>query len=446
MSENQVTLQTKTLKDVFEMALHIPDYQRPYRWRAKVHVAQLLKDIEREQKNNKKEYLVGSLILHQEKDKTILNIVDGQQRLVTFTILLHSLNEKVNDKEQISLPLLCEKFPHADSKENIRNNQKYINNYLAHFDDIKKNAVKNFALNNCLFNVITVFDISEAFQLFDSQNSRGKELYAADLLKTFHLRNMEECSEEEKLLCVKRWEKAMNDKKLNPLIAENLFRIRSWIKGGNYYDFDKSKIDHFKGIGITEMLKTGKSYPYMFTLIHASLCNRFQIDEPIVNGKRFFDYIDFYLNLLDKTNFYPEMNFEKNKNTFVTGRLIDQRIESFYKNVLLYYKDKFGEDENYFRFALEIFRMSFVHILVHRSLQAGGILKHLVNNDVKIFQMLKSWYEPDIISVKNKIKIPDEKKYKSRWNIKVTVDNIETEDWNRFIEEKIKKGVTNGNK
>ena len=38
--------------------------------------------------------------------------------------------------------------------------------------------------------VIQVDKVSEAFQLFDSQNNRGKALYPHDLLKAYHLREM----------------------------------------------------------------------------------------------------------------------------------------------------------------------------------------------------------------------------------------------------------------
>jgi hypothetical protein len=38
--------------------------------------------------------------------------------------------------------------------------------------------------------IINVDKVEEAFQLFDSQNTRGKELDPHDLLKAYHLREM----------------------------------------------------------------------------------------------------------------------------------------------------------------------------------------------------------------------------------------------------------------
>ena len=61
--------------------------------------------------------------------------------------------------------------------------------FSLHGDDEKKRFVD--ALKDIIeVIVITVDKESEAFQLFDSQNSRGKALYPHDLLKAYHLREM----------------------------------------------------------------------------------------------------------------------------------------------------------------------------------------------------------------------------------------------------------------
>ena len=44
--------------------------------------------------------------------------------------------------------------------------------------------------------VLTVTELTEAFQLFDSQNTRGKALYPHDLLKAYHLREISDMDEE----------------------------------------------------------------------------------------------------------------------------------------------------------------------------------------------------------------------------------------------------------
>ena len=44
--------------------------------------------------------------------------------------------------------------------------------------------------------------------MFESQNGRGKELEAYNLLKAYHIRAMSYSSQEDKILCDKRWEDA----------------------------------------------------------------------------------------------------------------------------------------------------------------------------------------------------------------------------------------------
>ena len=71
--------------------LTIPKYQRPYKWTAK-NTNQLLDDIEDAMNANKEVYRVGTLILHLDEDGKY-NIVDGQQRTITFSLLLDCLGQ-----------------------------------------------------------------------------------------------------------------------------------------------------------------------------------------------------------------------------------------------------------------------------------------------------------------------------------------------------------------
>ena len=63
-----------------------------------------------------------------------------------------------------------------------------------------------FLLNQCSLVKIVTDDQSEAFQFFDSQNSRGKELAPHDLLKAYHLREMGREDERTKIEVIKQWE------------------------------------------------------------------------------------------------------------------------------------------------------------------------------------------------------------------------------------------------
>ena len=76
--------------------LHIPEYQRPYKWTVK-NANLLLSDIMEAMNENRLVYRVGTLILHKNKD--FYDIVDGQQRVITFLLLFHALLKNPNLQE-----------------------------------------------------------------------------------------------------------------------------------------------------------------------------------------------------------------------------------------------------------------------------------------------------------------------------------------------------------
>lgn len=82
----QDELKITKLKDLFTINLTLPSYQRPYSWSVK-STNTLFIDTYEAFKNGINEYRLGSIILHKENPKKY-NIVDGQQRLTTLSILL----------------------------------------------------------------------------------------------------------------------------------------------------------------------------------------------------------------------------------------------------------------------------------------------------------------------------------------------------------------------
>lgn len=190
-----------SLKDI---KLVIPNYQRPYKWTAK-NAVQLLDDIIEAKNENKEVYRVGTLILQHDKDSNVYNIVDGQQRVTTFALLLKAL------LEEKSLDFLNQQVTdNPYTRENVANNYRaFVRRRDAMTDaHTKDNAPKaegtnveekirndrnvkdlrDFIEMQCELIVVITSDISEAFQFFDSQNARGKKLYPHDLLKAYHLR------------------------------------------------------------------------------------------------------------------------------------------------------------------------------------------------------------------------------------------------------------------
>ncbi|WP_198341526.1 DUF262 domain-containing protein [Neisseria flavescens] len=83
------------IDDIFKLNLSIPNYQRPYKWTIK-NVQQLIDDLLQNFREGKKIYRIGTIVLNKNKDKDCSEIVDGQQRLITLSLLLHKLGKDVS--------------------------------------------------------------------------------------------------------------------------------------------------------------------------------------------------------------------------------------------------------------------------------------------------------------------------------------------------------------
>lgn len=84
-------------------------------------------------------------------------------------------------------------FSNRYTLHNVIENIHTIENRKADFDQ----QLFDFLLRKCEFVVVRLNSISEAFQFFDSQNARGKDLAAHDLLKAYHLREISVLSQED---------------------------------------------------------------------------------------------------------------------------------------------------------------------------------------------------------------------------------------------------------
>ena len=151
-----------SVKNMLKQTLDIPEYQRPYKWQAK-HANQLLDDIIRHK--NKSSYRLGTVVLH--KDETSLsesplnsplNIVDGQQRLLTLTLLCHFLNTKTLFQPS----LLKLKFDSTITRENLQHNAAVLQSRLKQLSETDREELVSFLLNKCQLISVTLDDLSEA--------------------------------------------------------------------------------------------------------------------------------------------------------------------------------------------------------------------------------------------------------------------------------------------
>lgn len=307
-------------KTIENVNLVVPDYQRPYKWTAR-NAIQLLDDIIEARNNNKEVYRVGSLILHKDVDTSgnvIYNIVDGQQRTITFCLLLHALYELERQSPLPEIPLLNQKvFDNYYSRHNIPNNLNAFRRRI--FKNVDREEQGDFARNmerlrkfiedQCELIVVITDDISEAFQFFDSQNARGKSLYPHDLLKAYHLREMADVDEAKIEQIVKEWEK-IPQRDLADFFGEYLYRVKEWINGNWAYKLNEHNIYKFKGITRSARTPYAQFYKSAFSyaqLINSSAMpfvtgtrevNAFQLNTPIIAGQPFFAYTRHYYNIL----------------------------------------------------------------------------------------------------------------------------------------------------
>ena len=273
-----------SVEELLKLDLVIPSYQRPYKWTEK-NIRELILDIQKGIEDAKKypnfKYRVGTVILYQENDTKPYEIVDGQQRILSFLLLKLCLNP------DFTCSLLSATFSDKVTLGNLHSNSDRIREWCSSVDDGVKEAFDK-ALSEVLEVVIlTVGELSEAFQLFDSQNTRGRELYPHDLLKAYHLREIHDKYDMQR--AVLKWE-SKNPKSIRELFDSYLFPLWNWSKRRKSGRFTAAEIDLYKGIeessGYTYAHRANKAMPY------------FLLSEPLISGRDFFEMVDHYMQML----------------------------------------------------------------------------------------------------------------------------------------------------
>jgi uncharacterized protein with ParB-like and HNH nuclease domain len=99
-----------SIEETFRQCFYIvPDYQREYVWTEK-EIQQLLDDIDEElDLSQRREYFIGTVLVAPTSEKNHYEVIDGQQRLTTFFLLLCALRLRFQGEPQYPLftGLLC---------------------------------------------------------------------------------------------------------------------------------------------------------------------------------------------------------------------------------------------------------------------------------------------------------------------------------------------------
>lgn len=315
--------------DLVSENLRIPAYQRPYTWSIK-NVRQLVSDLQHFRPAG--HYRLGTVILHEPTDSNhtdpqdeqdVLDIVDGQQRYLTFGLIILALSTRSAELDQALSGPLLERMENitiprrrdGKSEVNLRTNYAHLRQMVQSWPADELQDFTEFFLKECSLVVMKVRDLDAAFQLFDSQNTRGKALYPTDLLKAHHLREFSQssASREEILETVRRWD-ALQPEEIEHLFGAVLFPIKRWSANEPVPEtgFTAAHVDLFKGIsqGNTQyrwshMALMAKATVDQYRATNATLRQYgvieefefpFQIQQPVIDGEMFFRMVDHYIS------------------------------------------------------------------------------------------------------------------------------------------------------
>lgn len=222
-----------SIEEAFRECFYIvPDYQREYVWTDK-EVQQLLEDIgEQIDAGTTREYFIGTVLVSPTDQKNHYEVIDGQQRLTTFFLLLCALKHLFQGEPQrqtvsglistsytdsdgeartslklepryenagevitklveldanpqaVRTGIQSSGIPSFGSLENLVNAYSTLYRYLKdNYDDAPKlKKYWGYLANNVVFIQIST-DVSSALKIFETINERGVGLNPMDLLK-----------------------------------------------------------------------------------------------------------------------------------------------------------------------------------------------------------------------------------------------------------------------
>ncbi|KFI50223.1 GmrSD restriction endonuclease domain-containing protein [Bifidobacterium biavatii] len=207
-----------------DFRFEIPSFQRAYIWKAS-NVLQLVSDLHEACKTPDTPYFLGSLILVR-AGGTKFEVIDGQQRLVSLSIVIAALRDLEKDPEWMRLldALIVEPgdklrgirneprltlrerdaaffreyvqegnlealFDLTDedlsstAQRNIMVNTKAAYDALERFSDDERHTFASYLVNGVTLVIVTTDDLDGAHRIFDVMNMRGLPLTPSDVFK-----------------------------------------------------------------------------------------------------------------------------------------------------------------------------------------------------------------------------------------------------------------------
>jgi len=237
-----------------DYVFRIPDYQRPYAWTTE-QARDLLDDLTSfmEAAPGKVEdmppYFLGSIVLIKSDTSPNADVVDGQQRLTTLTLLLSAIRASVQtngasditqllyekgsqilgtqDRFRLTLRSRDQEFfqryvqkeggfvqlvelseHSSDSRRNLRANAILFKERLSGMSEAERLNLAQFIVTRCFLVAVATPDLDSAYRIFAVLNSRGLDLSPTDILKAEIIGKIEPAQRE---IYNKKWEDMEED-------------------------------------------------------------------------------------------------------------------------------------------------------------------------------------------------------------------------------------------
>lgn len=213
MSEKITSLKVEDIFNSKTVKYKIPIYQRNYAWK-EPQIRQLIRDIYDYcgEKNKEKKYYIGTLVVRPDKEKNTFEVIDGQQRLTTLSMLVAYLNsivkgqdntqESVKSELKNTITFQCRqvstnslnKIWGKNSSDDYEATDPILAGYQIlkkSFEDIVGKASGNvtnedylkYLLENVIIYRIPVPEDTDLNHYFEIMNTRGEQLEKHEILK-----------------------------------------------------------------------------------------------------------------------------------------------------------------------------------------------------------------------------------------------------------------------
>lgn len=239
MEASPMSLFEKFIKEAYGSQYVIPVYQRNYTWKKNKQVKKLLEDIERILKGETKKHFIGTIVYNIVKTDFMVRereVVDGQQRLITMFLIAYALRNiaKVQGQDDVAKAITTSYLENVSSDEkykyrlqpSVSDDDAYsyiatdiiddyegsslvMDNYNYLYNNLEGMA-KKYSLMSVINAVREIYIVrieldtdDDAQQIFESINSTGEKLTAADLIRNYIM--MRRTNDEQETIYEKYW-------------------------------------------------------------------------------------------------------------------------------------------------------------------------------------------------------------------------------------------------